>query len=153
MRAGPTLLAVLGRKISTCATPGAAENLSPAQPPQRPTIRRPQTVQRGLANATLQTMKQCNLEGETRRRVGEGCEVMGCVADLARTRRDFCMGSCAAPSSEELCGAFNAYIDFAAEGPEVDWFSQQRLSTLLQSLPLRLRVAIGGNHDNRDVRS
>ena len=25
MRAGPTLLAVLGRKISTCATPGAAE--------------------------------------------------------------------------------------------------------------------------------
>ena len=54
---------------------------------------------------------------------------------------------------ERLCGAFNPHIDFAAERPKVDWFGQQRLSTVLQSLPLGLRVAIGGNHDDGDVRS
>ena len=47
-----------------------------------------------------------------------------------------------------LCGAFNARVDFAAERPKVDWFGQQRLSTVLQSLPLRLRIAIGGDHDD-----
>src|SRR5208282_3879691 len=51
-----------------------------------------------------------------------------------------------------LCGAFNAHIDFATERPEVDWFGQQRLSTVLQSLAFRLGVAVGGNHDDRDIR-
>ena len=47
------------------------------------------------------------------------------------------------------CGAFNSHVDFAAEHPEVDWLSQQRLSTVLQSFAFRLRVAISGNHDDR----
>ena len=49
-----------------------------------------------------------------------------------------------------LCGAFNAHVDFAAERPEVDWLCQQRLSTVLQSLAFRLRIAIGGDHDDRE---
>ena len=48
------------------------------------------------------------------------------------------------------CGAFNSHVDFAAERPEVDWFGQQRLSTVLQSFAFRLRVAIGGDHDDRE---
>ena len=52
-----------------------------------------------------------------------------------------------------LCGAFNAYIDFAPERPEVDWFCQQRLSTVCKRPSLSLRVAIGRNHDDRDLRS
>ena len=51
------------------------------------------------------------------------------------------------------CGAFNSHVDFAAERPEVDWFGQQRLGTVLQSLAFGLRVAIGGDHDDRDVGS
>jgi len=52
-----------------------------------------------------------------------------------------------------LCGAFNSHIDFAAERPEVDWFGEQRLSAALQSVALRLRIAVGGDHDDGDVRS
>src|SRR5882757_1690764 len=50
------------------------------------------------------------------------------------------------------CGAFNSHIDFAAEHPEVDWFGQQYLSAAFQSLTLRLGVAIGGNHNDWNVR-
>ena len=61
--------------------------------------------------------------------------------------------SCTAANSGRLCGAFNSHVDFAAEHPEVDWFGQQRLGAVLQSLAFGLRVAIGGDHDDRDVGS
>jgi hypothetical protein len=40
-----------------------------------------------------------------------------------------------------LCGPFNPRIDFAAEHSEVYWFCQQRLSAVLQSFALCLRIA------------
>src|SRR5262249_43893254 len=51
------------------------------------------------------------------------------------------------------CGAFNSHFDFAAERLEVDWFDQYRLSTVLQSLAFCLCVAVGGDHNDGDVRS
>ena len=37
--------------------------------------------------------------------------------------------------------------------PEVDWFGQQRLSAVLQSPALSLRIALRGYHDDGHVRS
>ena len=54
--------------------------------------------------------------------------------------------------SVHSCGTFNPHIDFATERPEVDWFGQKRLSAVLQSLALCLRIAISGDHDDRNVR-
>jgi len=69
---------------------------------------------------------------------------------------DFCNTispkACAAANSRKLCGAFNPHIDFAAQRPKVDWFCKQRLSSTLQSPALRLRIAIGGNHDDWNIR-
>ena len=50
-------------------------------------------------------------------------------------------------------GAFNPHVDFTAERSKVDWLDQQRLGAVLQRLALRLLVAIGGDHDDGDVRS
>jgi hypothetical protein len=47
----------------------------------------------------------------------------------------------------KFCASFNPHIDFTAEGPEVDWFCEQRLSAVLQSLALRLSIAVGGDHE------
>jgi hypothetical protein len=55
-------------------------------------------------------------------------------------------------NSSRLCSAFNAHIDFAAERPEVDWLGKQCLSTVFQRLAFRLRIALGGDQDDRDFR-
>jgi hypothetical protein len=52
-----------------------------------------------------------------------------------------------------LCGAFNPHIDLVAERYKVDRLGQKRLGAILQCLALRLHVAIGGDHDDRDIRS
>src|SRR5450755_799155 len=50
------------------------------------------------------------------------------------------------------CGALNPRFDFAAEHPEIDGLGQKRLSTVLQRLTLRFRIAIGRDHDNGNIR-
>ena len=50
-------------------------------------------------------------------------------------------------------GAFNPDVDLIAERRKVDRLRQKRLSTALQRLALRLRIAVGSDHDDRDVRS
>ena len=51
----------------------------------------------------------------------------------------------------ELCRPFDAHVDFAAERFEVDRLGQQRLSAVLQCLTLCLRIAVRGDHDDRNV--
>ena len=52
-----------------------------------------------------------------------------------------------------LCCAFDPHVDFTAERSKVDWLGQQRLGAVLQCIALRLHIAIGGYHDDGDVRS
>jgi hypothetical protein len=47
-------------------------------------------------------------------------------------------------------GAFNPHVDLIAERRKV---GQKRLSAILQRPALRLRIAVGSDHDDRDVRS
>ena len=49
-------------------------------------------------------------------------------------------------------GTFNSRLDFAAERPKIDGLGQKRFGAPFQSLPFCLSIAIGGDHDNRDVR-
>jgi hypothetical protein len=51
------------------------------------------------------------------------------------------------------CGAFNLPVDFAAEHYKVDRLSEKCLSAILKRFALCLRIAIGSDHDDRDVRS
>jgi class 3 adenylate cyclase len=54
--------------------------------------------------------------------------------------------------SVRLCSAFNARLNFGAERPEVDRLGQQRLGTVRKCLTLGLWVAVGGDHDDGNVR-
>jgi hypothetical protein len=49
-------------------------------------------------------------------------------------------------------GAFDPRVDFTAQRPEVDWLGQQRLGAVLQRLALGVGVAIGRDHDDRNIR-
>src|SRR5262249_6713769 len=53
----------------------------------------------------------------------------------------------------ELGGLGDPRVDFAAKHPKVDRFGKKRLGATIQRLALGLCVAIGGDHDHRDVRS
>jgi hypothetical protein len=59
---------------------------------------------------------------------------------------------CCIDESVRSRSAFDAHLNFAAERLEVDRLGQQCLGTVLQRLTLCLRIAIGGNHDDRHVR-
>jgi len=52
----------------------------------------------------------------------------------------------------QSCGAFNPTIDFTAERPKVDWLGQKRLGATLKRPALGFRVAIGRNHNDRNIR-
>jgi len=52
-----------------------------------------------------------------------------------------------------LSGALDAQINLAPKRPEIDRFGEQRLGAILQSLPLGIRIAIGGDHDDGHIRS
>ena len=52
-----------------------------------------------------------------------------------------------------LCGPFDACVDFAAKRPKINGLGEKRLSATLQGYALSLRIAVRGDHDNRDVRS
>ena len=49
--------------------------------------------------------------------------------------------------------AFNPRIDFTAQNPEIDRLGEKRFSAILQCLALGLGIAIGGDHDHRNVGS
>jgi hypothetical protein len=51
------------------------------------------------------------------------------------------------------CGSFNPRVDFAAKHPKIDRFGEKRFGATIQGLALGLYVAVGGDHDNRDLRS
>ena len=50
-------------------------------------------------------------------------------------------------------GAFKADVDLIAEHRKVDRLGQKRLSAALQRLALRVRIAVGSDHDDRHVGS
>ena len=52
-----------------------------------------------------------------------------------------------------LSGALDPQVDLAAKRPEIDRLGEKRFSAVLQSFALGVRVAIGGDHDNGDIRS
>src|SRR6478609_7533330 len=49
--------------------------------------------------------------------------------------------------------AFDPRINFAAQHLKIDWFGEKRLGPGLQCLALGLRIAVRGDHNNRDVGS
>ena len=49
--------------------------------------------------------------------------------------------------------SLNPCVDSVAERQEIDRFGRQIVGAALQCLALRLRIAIGRNHDHGDVRS
>ena len=49
--------------------------------------------------------------------------------------------------------AFDPSVDFQPKRIEVDGLCQQRFGTIFQCLPLGLRIAVGRDHDDRNVRS
>src|SRR5262245_22328866 len=51
----------------------------------------------------------------------------------------------------QLGGLSDPCVDFAAKHPEVDRLGKKRLGTNIQCLPFCLSIAIGGNHDDRDI--
>jgi len=51
-----------------------------------------------------------------------------------------------------LGGPLDACVDFAAERAEVDGLGKKRLGAILECLPLRLGIAIGRYHNNRNIR-
>jgi hypothetical protein len=53
----------------------------------------------------------------------------------------------------ELRGSFNPGPDFAAQRPKIDRFGEKCLSAAFQSFGFGLGIAIGGDHDDGDVRS
>ena len=48
-------------------------------------------------------------------------------------------------------GAFDPRVDLSAERPEVDWLAQERLGSACQRPPLRILVAISGDHYDREL--
>ena len=52
----------------------------------------------------------------------------------------------------ELGGAFDPCVDFTAQGAEIDRLGQKRLGAALKRLALGFRIAVGSDHDDRDVR-
>ena len=86
------------------------------------------------------------------------CYVM--IADLARISRDlrvcdqmraWARQESIAQHPERSSSAFNPLVDLITKRCKVDWLGQKRLSAVLQRLTLRLRIAIGGDHDDWDV--
>jgi hypothetical protein len=51
------------------------------------------------------------------------------------------------------CRTFDPRVDLAAKHHKINRLCQKRLSTTLQRLALRLRIAVGSDHDYRDVGS
>ena len=58
-----------------------------------------------------------------------------------------------AKSGHPLCGSFDPSIDFAAKHPEINWLGEKRFGTGLQGVAFCFCIAVGGNHDDRDVGS
>jgi hypothetical protein len=56
-------------------------------------------------------------------------------------------------TSGRLSGALDPQVDLAAKRAEIDRLGEKRFSAVLQSFALGIRVAIGGDHDNGDIRS
>ena len=56
-------------------------------------------------------------------------------------------------ASKTLCGSFDPSIDFAAKHPEINWLGEKRFGTGLQGVAFCFCIAVGSNHDDRDVRS
>src|SRR6476619_696228 len=52
-----------------------------------------------------------------------------------------------------LCGPFDTCVDFATERSEIDRLGEERLGSALQGLALCVGIAVGGDHDDRDVGS
>ena len=54
-------------------------------------------------------------------------------------------------ASERSSGTLHSEVDFVTERCKVDGLGEKRLSAILQRLTLRFRIAISGDHDDRDV--
>jgi hypothetical protein len=50
------------------------------------------------------------------------------------------------------CSPSDLYVDLAAQRAEVDRLGEKRLSTALQRLALGVGIAIGGDHDDGNIR-
>jgi len=57
------------------------------------------------------------------------------------------------PKPELVSGSLrDPRVDFGAESREVDWLTEERLGAACQRPPLGVLVAIGRDHDDRNVR-
>src|SRR5512144_2617152 len=76
-------------------------------------------------------------------------------ADMCGALAHVCFGAEADIGADQCClsGVFDAQINLAAKRPEIDRLGEKCVSTVLQGLALGVRIAIGGNHDHRDIRS
>src|SRR5262245_51848882 len=76
-------------------------------------------------------------------------------ADMCSALGHVCFGPTADIRTDENClsGSLDTHIDFAAKRPKIDWFGEECLGAVLQGLLLSVRIAIGGDHDDRNVGS
>src|SRR5215831_14367940 len=76
-------------------------------------------------------------------------------ADMCGPTWDVCYGPIADIKVGEysLCGAFDPRADFAAKHPKIDRFCKKRFRAALQCLALGVRIAIGSDHNDRNIRS
>ena len=52
-----------------------------------------------------------------------------------------------------LCGALDPRVDFAAQHAKIDGLGEKRISAALQCFALGVRIAIGSDHNDRNIGS
>jgi hypothetical protein len=78
---------------------------------------------------------------------------------LRSRRRSWVAANRVRPQQSDACGpkrssrAFNPQVNLTAECHKVDRLGQQRFSAVLLRLTFGLRIAVGRDHDDRDVRA
>ena len=80
-------------------------------------------------------------------------DIRGYGWDVHQSRPMHCNTIGAKSKSLRSRSPFNPRVDFATQRPEIDRLGQKRLGAVLQRLALGLRVAIGGDHDDGNIRT
>lgn len=67
-------------------------------------------------------------------------------------QKNFCFGG-SRPLTNLGSGPCDTAVDLAAKRDKINGLCQEYLGSAFQDLPLGIRIAIGANHDDGDVRS